>query len=589
MFICKSLIALTGLQLEFRCTKLQTPIDLNKRTPEYKIFLGTVEYCQPKHFHIILVLLSADLNAKNVQLPDLIKETSNLKDLELKLPSKPAIIEEKSSPSESLEPSKDPDITVLKIETPTPTSKAKSFNDPPTPTTKLNGDTFHHERLDSASPPREASKKELENEEQKEADDEEGSNSSDDSDEIESDSLSSSDELNRHTDFIVPKLQIHSTEGDLLLADQIGMGNIEDPGQTFEPDSIECSYLLQEQQQPAKVPDVKPPAPPQLEIVNSNLKQLHMQDELGRRNNFSGCSSPTASLGSSKNDDSEDNDPNTAALTETEFSEWARDGDDLVSEDLRDVEYDINPEGRRRPSNERHLARIANGEDLTDVELDYSLEELNNGQLPSTIASKLLANGEEDIGFMDTDNESLLEEDSLRETKPRNRGYVEFVSFKSPSSPQMQAPIARTDPEYDESSDALTPCCEDGPEQNVIEFDPVTIDDVRDRLRLNGKATNCEIRVTGCEREEQVGVEGVNKDMMSLSMEEDSLLIVEPHEDTTTSEVVTILASPVNPLSRPVVSDKGDDTPSEPTKTPELGELCSSLHVNISPLRKGYS
>ncbi|XP_032457373.1 F-actin-monooxygenase Mical isoform X4 [Nasonia vitripennis] len=559
---------------------------------------------------------AANFNAKNVQLPDLIKETSNLKDLEVAkpLPSKPAIIEEKPSPTEPSEPPKEPDITSLKIETPTPTVETRTVEDVP----YQNGDTAQSNQNDLEMRPRSPlhetsiivpdidwKKTKQENEQPEklartlggENDIDSSDTSSEDSDELDSDSLSTSDgeeeeqanKLKQTIPLSPPRLQIHSTEGDLLLDAQVEKHH--EDGMTFEPDSIECSYLLEDPNRPPSHPPSPPPTAPlilppslkELESVNTSLKQLQLQDE--RRGSLSPT---TTSRASSKNDDSEENDVTTAAYTETEFSEWARDGDDLVSEDLRDVEYDMNPEFQgkgKRPSNDRMLARMANGEDLTDVELDYSQEEMNadrtNTQYPSTIASKMLANGEEDIGFMDTDNESLLDEDSLKEvSRPKNRGYIEFVNFKAPQTPvklssgKSNAPIAKSELEYDDASDAQTPCCED----NVIEFAPITMDDVRDRLRhnQNGHVVNgngnmvCQIKIADCEKDDHA-LEVVNKDLMSLSMEEDSLLIVEPAEDTTTSEVVTILASPNNPTGGSIVScSKNEDTTtSENTKTPE--------------------
>ncbi|XP_058793152.1 F-actin-monooxygenase Mical [Phymastichus coffea] len=524
---------------------------------------------------------TADLNAKNVHLPDLIKESSNMKEIEIRAPSrKSVIIEEKLSPTiETKESPKEPDIMDLKIETPTPTVEMKNIEDAIITKIQINGgvasDHNEQDEVKPRSPLHETSivvpevnweknKKELENREKIE---DEEDTSSEDSDEIDSDSLSSSEEADNDKPAVPtsspPRLQIHNTGGYLLLDEQIEQHN--EDGATFEPDSIECSYLLEDANKTeTTTPTTPTPAPrtiiKDMEFVNSNLKQLQLQEDSSKH---SVCNSPT-SLGSrpsSKNDDSEENDVTTAAYTETEFSEWARDGDDLVSEDLRDVEYDMNPEYRgkgKRPS----LARMANGEDLTDIELDYSQEELNaeKTNVPSTIASKLLANGEEDIGFMDTDNESILEEDSLKEpAKAKNRGYIEFVNFSN-SPIKTAAPIAKTELEQEESSDALTPCNE----QNVIEFDPVTMDDVRDRLR------RCEIKVTDDDGNiEKPPIEAVNKDLMSLSMDEDSLLIVEPHEDTTTSELVTVLASPCNPMGGEL-SGKDDETPSETTKTPEL-------------------
>ncbi|KAJ8665000.1 hypothetical protein QAD02_006662 [Eretmocerus hayati] len=564
---------------------------------------------------------------KTQQLPDLIKESSSANNLEGKLlvPNrKSPIIEEKSISSEDAGQSpKESDIALLKSETPTPIVEVKSISEAvvhPSPTPLVNGETsipqtgssVDQEESRSRSPLHETSiivpQVDWDKNRKKEASSS-SSTSDDDDSEMDSDSLSSSaeEEIKAPTTATTtttttpsgaslspPRLQIHSTDGDLLLDEQVERHREEiDPTASFEPDSIECSYLLHEENQiPKSINN------PDLEIANSCLKQLQLT---------SAKSSPC----SSRHDDVSENDPTTAALTETEMSEWARDNEGLVSEDLRDVEFDMNPQsiGSKRPSLGTQ-ARIANGEDLTDVELDFSLEELAPScqqHQPSSIASKLLANGDEDIGFMDTDNESLLEEDSLKDTgftRPRNRGYVEFVSLQEQQQQQQQqqqqrlrAPIARLDAEQDaglDSEDALTPCCERMPMMpNVIHFDPVTMDDVRDRIRMNGLARTvphqaCEIKVTNAEGQ-TTEIESVNKDMMSLSMDEDSLTVAEQHEDTTTSELLTVLASPINPeklLGKDDLLD--DETPSEATKTPEPAPMLETPTIQEDATSPDY-
>ena len=507
-----------------------------------------------------MFIFSTDLNAKNVQLPDLIKETNNLKDLEIKPPpiSKSSVSEEKLSPcvSKSVTSPNAPDIASPKTETPTPTVETKNFELAPL---RINGETcVRLEKSPLNSPLRENVS--LDDWSRKNEKTVEKEKNSEESDEIDSDSLSSSDlddddeieeDNNLKTPIISvspPRLHIRSNNSNLLNKERIE--KIED-STNFEPDSIECSNLLDD------VRDLECKEK-ELDAVNNGLKQLQIAQEAR-------SVSPT----SSRNSTTEENDVTTAAYTETEFSEWARDGHDLVSEDLRDVEYDMNPEFQgkgKRPS--LQAKPLANGEeDLTDIELDYSQEER---QSLHPIASKLLANGE-DIGFMDTDNDSLLEEDSLRESsRQKNRGYIEFVSVKnSPVKRPNEAPIAKVEHEYEDSSEAQTPCCED----NVIEFNPVTMDDVRHRLK-----PPAEIQVTECGN-----VDAVNKDMMSLSMEEDSLLIVEPAEDTTTSEVVTVLVSPRDPVKSIVKErDTEDDTPSDPTKTSEIGTILKTMKLKVN-------
>ncbi|XP_050576555.1 F-actin-monooxygenase Mical isoform X6 [Bombus affinis] len=411
---------------------------------------------------------------------------------------------------------------------------------------------------------------------------------------IDSDSLSSGDgeaedepqDKSPAVNLSPPRLQIHSTDGDLLLDEEANKYRDFDDGQSFEPDSIECSFLRDKELNtkmntavPAPISSMNKTSM-ELEIVKNEIEQLELQDD-GKKS-ISNCSTPTSitSAISNKHDDSEENDITTAALTETEFSEWARDGEVIVSDDLRDVEFNINPEfitTRRKPtlsdaSKAGHTPiTIAKQEDLTDMDLDFPKFD-KQIDVPINNTSKLLANGE-NIDFMDTDNESLLD-DSLQDASNtvmlKNRGYIEFVNIKS--SPTLtssrdklitDAPIAKLEVENDSCSEE-----EAYNDRNVIEINPVTMDDVMNKLNgaINKSENNAKSNVgtkSNSVQEDQSITEAINKELFQ-SMEEDSLLIVEPAEDTTTSEVVTILASPVNPQVSIV--------PSQTQKEPEQEE-----------------
>lgn len=439
--------------------------------------------------------------------------------------------------------------------------------------------------------------------------------------EIDSDSLSSGDgEAEEETqdqpppvmNLSPPRLQIHSTDGNLLLDEEAEKCKDFDDGQSFEPDSIECSFLQDKMLNNNKIFSSAVSATPcvnktsmELEIVKNEIEQLELQDE-GKKS-ISNCSTPTSitSAISNKHDDSEENDVTTAALTETEFSEWARDGEVLVSDDLRDVEFNINPEfitTRRKlalsdASKTQGPITIAKEEDLTDMDLDSSKLD-KQLDVPVNNTSKLLANGE-NIDFMDTDNESLLD-DSLQDASNmvmlKNRGYVEFVNIKSASSLASSqdkliadAPIAKLEVENDSEEEAYY-------DKNVIEINPITMDDVMNKLNGSvNKAENdgksegdMEIKSNSIQQDQSIA-EAVNKELFQ-SMEEDSLLIVEPAEDTTTSEVVTILASPVNPQVPIIASqtEKQSGQEEEETKTaadlnnPDYLEYVKRLQSRIA-------
>lgn len=448
----------------------------------------------------------------------------------------------------------------------------------------------------------------------KQAEENKVDNSSSDDSEMDSDSLSSSDLDDNHEldlknlklqgTLSPPRLQIHSTEGDLLL-DEGG-----DAGITFEPDSIECvlNASLDEEQpklseQSSSRPidlwsrssnDTNKNAAIEIETINNNLQRLDLKDD--NRTNYSNCSSPTsvASTLSNKENDSVENDVTTAALTETELSEWARDGEGFVAADLRDTGYDLNT--RINSTSKRLLrgnARIAKEEDLTDIE-SMSEEILNKIDttidIPSNDTWKLLANGE-NIDYMDTDNESLL--DSLRDATNvplvKNRGYVEFVNVAGMSSspvresrvPFVDAPIAAAEPEPELCSD------DDRYDAHVIQINPVTMDDIKDRLIIasnKSKAQDNQLIVRG--REENVVIEAVNREIIH-SMDEDSLLVIEPAEDTTTSELTTILASPVCcPMPEIVAETKITVEPSKNESTdanhPDYLEYVKRLQSRIA-------
>lgn len=415
--------------------------------------------------------------------------------------------------------------------------------------------------------------------------------------EIDSDSLSSSDSNEAvENEFVAvnlspPRLQIHSTDGDLLLDERVDRyQSIEydpDDAQTFEPDSIEVSFL-----QDRRLIDSSMDNAP-VETLNNNMGQLDLRDDKRDRS-----SSSEASATSNKQDDSEENDITTAAFTETEFSEWARDGEALVSDDLRDVELDIDPSFITIRRNNLKLTstpvKIAKEE---DTELDSKIDRLIDERYPNNSTSKLLVNGE-DINYMDTDNESLLD-DSLQDASNvamlRNRGYIEFVNVRTiiPNVPSYDlsiadAPIAKLDLENDSYSDE-----EEGfKDANVIEIDPITMEDVINKLNEPVVNKSSEISANEEQGEERFQrnptqeplVEAINKELFQ-SMEEDSLLIMEQAEDTTTSEVVTILASPVNPQVPIVpleVPEKRDEPAKADSNNPDYLEYVKRLHFRIA-------
>jgi len=396
--------------------------------------------------------------------------------------------------------------------------------------------------------------------------------SSEDS-EIDSDSLSSDfNEMAENDNFmpinvLPPRLQIHSTDGDLVLDEGIEQYKcyVSDDGQAFEPDSIEVSFLQDQRLLNRCALDIDSSIGDMhiVETMNNNMEHLNLQDK-------SNCSSPISetSITSNKQDDSEENDI-TTAFTETEFSEWARDGEALVSDDLYDVELDSNfvtvqkkdvSFFAKKSSMPIYIAK----KDETEFDSSKNDRKINQ-KFPENNTSILLTN-DEDINYMDTDNELLLD-DSLQDvsniTMLRNQGYIEFVNIKANISipaktqcnlPLTNAPIVKLDLEndlYDENEK------EGFKDANVIEIDPITMEDVIGKLNesieklpkiksdIQMKTDEQYKKISNKSTKQEQLVQTFNKELLQ-SMEEDSLLTVEPADDTTTSDAITIVASPVS-------------------------------------------
>ncbi|KAK0181039.1 hypothetical protein PV327_003360 [Microctonus hyperodae] len=421
---------------------------------------------------------------------------------------------------------------------------------------------------------------------------------------MDSDSLSSTDqEVNEeindeksHENISATQLKINSVDENFIHDKSAERFKVDrqDTGVTFEPDSIECVLNVKEDEIKMKATKQQSSTSPtdlwsrssndnkkcnaiDIQTVNNNLKRLDLKDTT--RLSFSNCSSPTsvASTVSNRHDDSAENDLTNAVLTETELSEWAHDGEGFVSVDLRDVEFDTSSRGYSTPKKiKRGNARMAKEEDLTDIELlsDIIYDKIDRKVELPTDTSKLLVNGE-DIDYMDTDNESLL--DSLRDATNiplvKNRGYVEFVNVpgilstsvsRDSNSRFSDAPIAHSEIEPELCSD------DEKYDENVIEINPVTMDDIKDRLNNSETISsnqNEKIDRGGGNNNEVQVIEAVNREIIQ-SMDEDSLVVIEPTEDTTTSELTTILASPLDCLQADQ-SDVNTKVNEEPSSTLE--------------------
>lgn len=265
------------------------------------------------------------------------------------------------------------------------------------------------------------------------------------------------------------------------------------------------------------------------------------------------CSSMTSDRSSpstppsTRGDDSESY-HNEATLAETELSDWAQDADAVVSEDLEDIEFNIDPEyvtvrRHRKPKTIRKSdselstsARIARSEDF-DFDDDpghicginkriITGKELSQ-EISSDTPSHLLTNVD-NIEFMDTGEEESESDYVLGATNKallHNSGYIQFVNViddEDISTPLVETPTI--------AHELLSTSTSIPPSLVVSECE-------RDSDSLEAMDVLSQ-------------VEAVNKEVLVASAGEDEESSLQPEgtttEETTTSEIVTVKDSPID-------------------------------------------
>ncbi|XP_063236489.1 F-actin-monooxygenase Mical isoform X2 [Bacillus rossius redtenbacheri] len=250
-------------------------------------------------------------------------------------------------------------------------------------------------------------------------------------DDIESDSLSSSDSLSNLDDEsddhrsgslhvgerTTPRVEIHDTSGTLMAE-----GSCEEQ---------KCSKDVMKE---------STEKPLSLDLSN-RASAVNSADSVDRERKHSTLTSDRSSPSTPPSLRGEDSESvhNEATLAETELSDWAQDGDALVSEDLEDVEFNIDPQfvTSRRHRNVRKGgkvlgARIARAEeefgDFDDPGHVCSLYK----DIVSNNATSLLLSNAENIEYMDTGPEEDSSTDDVfaatNESLLKNKGYIQFVN-----------------------------------------------------------------------------------------------------------------------------------------------------------------
>ncbi|XP_067012830.2 uncharacterized protein Mical isoform X2 [Anabrus simplex] len=271
------------------------------------------------------------------------------------------------------------------------------------------------------------------------------------------------------------------------------------------------------------------------EVVMDDLRKSVEPLILDKRASLTSDRSSPSTPPSTRGDESEylHNEGTLAAFTETELSDWAQDG--VVSEDLEDVEFNINPEfvtvrKHRKTKTNRNsargvgpsmFARIARGEDFGEFDddpghvcgkdrdsQDRSLEKSSKDILHSNMDNiEFMDTGEEEE---DSDTDDLF--DATNRVLLKNSGYVQFV---------------------DNDDDILTPVAE--PRHILSPAVPTFI------------VSECE-ETAGDNNGSSETVEAVNRELIVVSAGEEEESSLQPEgttteETTTTSELATVKGS----------------------------------------------
>ncbi|RZF36311.1 hypothetical protein LSTR_LSTR014575 [Laodelphax striatellus] len=290
-----------------------------------------------------------------------------------------------------------------------------------------------------------------------------------------------------------PKVEIHNSRGELMdddgeIVDQkVEEGSVETTGDSVNiicevPDVVavaaELDYNSMEECDRSKQIDLVPKMSVEAESnntfnskiitvpssINSEgqiLKQvstpaeLFVSDEGTGEDKLSRRSSPSSPV-SLQCDDSEgyQNESLVAALTETELSDWAR---DEVSETLDDLELNINPQSlqsitfrrNQRPRNRRNARGVAARIARTeDFDDDYTHVCGKSADPRAAPPPSTLLTNIDNIEFMDTGGEE--DESSTEDSKHqaiKNSGYVQFVNSPDDED-ELATPMAEALPPF---------------------------------------------------------------------------------------------------------------------------------------------
>lgn len=304
----------------------------------------------------------------------------------------------------------------------------------------------------------------------------------------------------------IPRVEIHDSSGELLQDDDgdIMMDSlciIPDKSQQ-EVESNRTPSILSEPPKSIQSEKKSLNQPKILPVIENGFdKMCHgaKETEVEDIKNSSGRSTPISIS------DPGGNDGTAAVLTETELSDWARDG--AVSDDLDDVELDMNPEFTNSPAKKgskiksvpQQNAKIATGEDFEDsgniCGKDKSYEKPPN-EIKVPMADF------DSIEFMDTGSEISCDDviQTSNTVVLKNRGFVQFVQEEE------QQVVPQNVPNDNQIIEAVNENFNVPPDQNTG-YCVFGNEDENSMDNLNGKGidlkpTDLELNKFNCDTEE---------------------------------------------------------------------------------------
>lgn len=239
----------------------------------------------------------------------------------------------------------------------------------------------------------------------------------------------------------IPRVEVHDSSGELLQDDDIMMDSlciVPEKLTDVESPSSKVTLIISEPSksilsekktlnQPKPLPVIENGfTESKCHVESKNFSETCEEFKLETRNS-SGRSTPISISDPGLNDGT------TAVLTETELSDWARDG--AVSDNL-DVEFDINPEFNNEHFSKK--SKVIKKKSVTKVPVRIAMVEDfednghvcgKNSKIPSSANGIPIADFDS-IEFMDTGSEISLDEivQTSNTSLLKNKGYVEFVS-----------------------------------------------------------------------------------------------------------------------------------------------------------------